>query len=412
MSLLPIDEALERLLSDLTVMTSEGIPLKHAIGRVLAEPVYAALDHPRADNSAMDGFALRAEDGLQTRRLLGQSAAGHPDAHTVHSGDAVRIFTGGLLPPGANAVLIQENAHWDEDHCQPHVTPRLGAHIRRRAEDFSTGDELFASGVSLRAIDLALLASQGMTEVQVHRRPTFAVIATGDELVHPGKPLGPGQIYESNALMVSGQAEAAGAQLTETVLVPDDPHETSRNLRRLARDCDLLICCGGASVGEHDHVVSCLQEEAEEGLEFYRVQMKPGKPVAAARLGNCIVLCLPGNPASSAVAFEQFVRPCLRRLQGDRRPHRRLEQRFLAGPISGPQKRCRFLRARLEADGQVTPLPKQGSGMLSSLASVDGFVMIPAGTPPLSKGDPVAFQTLDGPGDNQPPEAQWRRMFS
>jgi len=411
MSLLPIDEALGQLLGRLPVLASETIPLGEAPGRVLAEPVYAALDHPRADNSAMDGFALKAGDGSQTRRLLGQSAAGHPESLPVGPGDAVRIFTGGLLPPGADAVLIQENATWDQNTCQPHVDPRLGAHIRRRAEDFAAGDQLLTPGLTLRAMDLALLASQGMTELKVHQRPTFAVIATGDELVPPGTTLGPGQIYESNSLMVTGQATAAGGHLAEAVLVPDDPKETTAYIRRLARDCDLLICCGGASVGEHDHVVSCLQEEAEGGLEFYRVQMKPGKPVAAALLGRCMVLCLPGNPASSAVAFEQFVRPCLRHLQGDRRPHRKLERRALSGPVSGPEKRCRFLRARLADDGRVWPLEKQGSGMLSSLAAVDGFIMIPAGTPPLSEDDLIAFQVLDGPGDEELPEAQWRRLF-
>lgn len=411
MSLLPIDTALARLLERIEPLSAEKIPLGHGVGRILAEPICAQLDHPRADNSAMDGFALRAEDGTRPRRLLGQSAAGHPEDLRVGPGDAVRIFTGGVLPQGADTVLIQEDARWDDAVCCPEVEPKPGAHIRRQGEDFKAGERLLQAQHQIRAMDLALLASQGITQLSVHRRPAFAVVATGDELVAPGQDLAPGQIYESNSLMVTGQAQDAGGLLKEALVVPDDRQQTTAVLRRLKDHCDLLIFCGGASVGDHDHVVTCLQEEAEDGLAFYRVNMKPGKPVAAARLDGCLVLCLPGNPASSAVAFEQFVRPCLRRLQGDGRPHRRLEKRSLAGAISGPQKRCRFLRAHRQPDGRVRPFLKQGSGMLSSLVGVDGFIMIPGGTPSLSDGDPVAFQVVDGPGDARAPEAQWRTLF-
>ena len=412
MSLLPIDDALTRLLSEMQPLPTESIPLDQATDRILAMSIRARLDHPIADNSAMDGFALRAEDGCRPRRLLGQSAAGRPQDQVVGLDEAVRIFTGGLVPPGANAVLIQEDAQWDTETCQPLVSPKPGAHIRTQGEDFAEGDLLMQPGQAVRAMDLALLGSQGLTDALVYRRPRVVVIATGDELVEPGQSLGLGQIYESNTLMVAAQVQTAGGEIIERRRIADDPEATTHVLKQSVKHADLVIFCGGASVGDHDHVVNCLQREAVQGLDFYKVKMKPGKPVAAARIGHATVLCLPGNPASSAVAFEQFVRPCLRRLQGDERPHRRLEKTSLRGRITGPQKRCRFLRARRHPEGGVAPFEKQGSGMLSSLLGVDGLIMVPAGLGPLLEGDAVAFQAFDGPGDHRPPEAQWGRLFS
>lgn len=410
MSLLPIDEALHRLLADLKPLGCEEVATARLPGRILAEDLKANLDHPSADNSAMDGFALTAAAGTVRRQLVAVAAAGHPSDSTLQFEEAARIFTGGLLPPGADAVLIQEDAHWDEHYLQPKLAPELGAHIRRRGEDFRQGDLLMGKGSTIQAMDLALIAAQGFETLQVHRRPRVAVVATGDELVAPGKSLGPGQIYESNSLMVGAQSQAAGAELGSAEHLLDDPVATEAAITRLSAKHDLLIFCGGASVGDHDHVVSSVAALSDDDLVFYKVRMKPGKPVAAARIGNCTVLCLPGNPASSAVAFEQFVRPCIRQLQGDLRPHRRLERRLLDGAIDGHGRRCIFLRARLNEPGRVLPLAHQGSGMLSSLSGVDGLIMLPPGQGPLEPGDPVAVQILSGTGSSQPPEAQWAQL--
>ncbi|HBU48155.1 MAG TPA: molybdopterin molybdenumtransferase MoeA [Myxococcales bacterium] len=411
MSLVPIDDALLRLLSGIKPLGSADVPIERSIGRVLARPVYARYDHPRADNSAMDGFALRSEDGTIPRKLVGQSAAGHPAIPALQTGEAMRIFTGGLIPEGADAVLIQENAQWDSSMCQPEQPAQPGDHIRRRAEDFAEGDLLIGPGYPLRSMDLAFVAGQGLSDVTVFQRPSVIIIATGDELVAPGIPLQRGQIHESNSFMIAAQVEEAGGEIVERILIGDDREATQRALQQSAARADLVIFCGGASVGDHDHVVDCLQEHTAGKLHFYKVKMKPGKPVAAAQTKQTTILCLPGNPASSAVAFEQFVRPCIRTFQGDLRPHRRLESRPLAKALKGRSNRCRFLRARYQDDGRVCALEKQSSGMLSSLIAIDGFIMIPANCGPFKEGDSVAFQAFGDAGHHQPPEAQWNALF-
>lgn len=380
------DDALARVLAACAPLPPERCDLLAAHGRVLAAPLHARHSLPGADVSTMDGWAVRAADlssGTSTCELViaGESAAGHPSPAALGPGQAARISTGAVLPPGADAVVAQEDTTRAGDRLRVDLT-RAGAlapghFVRRAGSDLLAGAEILAPGALLRAGDLALAAGAGHDSVLVHRAPRVTILSSGDELVPIGCPPGHGQVVSSNGLMLTCQARAAGALVRDLGIVRDDPEALKAALAAAAADADVVLVSGGISVGDHDLVWPTLLALGAAPL-FRRVRMRPGRPLALARLGDALVFALPGNPASSFVAFELFARPALRRLAGH--PHAsRPRRRFpLAAPAQGDRRRTHFVRAAL-TDGRAQPLPSQLSGALTSLRGCDLLVIVPPG---------------------------------
>jgi molybdopterin molybdotransferase len=396
-SLRSIDEALGLVLSSLEPLGAERAGIASAAGRVAAEPALSVVDLPPFDRSAMDGYAVRAQDcapGMPLR-LAGGVAAGEVAETPLEPGTAARISTGAAIPLGADAVLQSELAQERDGAVVPAEAVPAGRHVRRRGEDVRAGDRLAAPGQRLTLPLISALASAGVGEVAVHRRPQLAVLVTGSELLPLGAPPEPGRIHESNALMIRLLAERAGATVRDAPTVPDDRGATEAAIRA-GLEADVLVVSGGVSVGPHDHVrpafAACGVEEV-----FWRVRIRPGKPMWFGRRGRTLVFGLPGNPLSSIVCFSVFIAPALRRLagEGDARPA--LERGRLAVPAAASDGRTTFLTARFAhgADGviEATPTERQGSHMTGALGESDGFAVVPDG-PELPAGSPVDLLRL------------------
>jgi molybdopterin molybdotransferase len=379
---MPIAEALARVLAEATPLPAEMTPLADAHGRVLAEDVTAKRTQPPADVSAMDGYAVRAADVANTPAkltLVGEVAAGHPFAGTVGPGGAARIFTGGVLPPGTDTVVIQEMTQRDDDAVVVNAATPKGKNVRGAGLDFSRGDILLTKGRLLSGRDLALAAAMNHPALPVHRRPTLALLATGDELVLPGREPGPGEIVYSNGFAILSLARAQGAKVIDLGIVPDRLAETAAAVRR-ARDlgADILVTSGGASVGEYDLVQQALSAEGL-ALSFWKVALRPGKPMMHGRLGTMQVLGLPGNPVSAYVCAVLFLIPLIRRLAGRSDVEPQIESAVLGRDLLANDERTDFLRAKLarRPDGVLvaTPFPVQDSSMLAPLADADCLVI-------------------------------------
>jgi molybdopterin molybdotransferase len=398
MSLRSIDEALELVLSGIEPLSAERIPLASAAGRVLAADARSVVDLPPFDRSAMDGFAVRAADtspgvGL---RLLGDVAAGSMPSVTVEPGSAAPISTGAAIPQGADAVLQSEHAAAANGTVTPDRVVPPGCHVRRRGEDVRSGDVLAAAGDRLTLPRMSALASAGVGSVEVHRPPRLTVMVTGDELLPPGAPPEPGRIHESNGLLVSLLGGAAGAVTGDTVRIPDDRATTIEAVRAGLMDADVLVVSGGVSVGPHDHVRPAFEASGVEEV-FWRVRLKPGKPLWFGRRGRTLVFGLPGNPLSAIVGTAMFVAPALRRLSGERNALPSLVPGRLAVPAEASDGRTTFLTSRFAraADGvlEATPTERQGSHMTGALGESDGFAIVPDG-PALPAGAAVALLPL------------------
>lgn len=384
--MLDFDKA-QALLADRahTLDTSETLPLDALDGRILAEDVIAAVDLPRADNSAMDGYALRLADFTPDGLLpiqAHQYAGRQPEA--LRPGHAIRLFTGSVLPAGADTVVMQEDTEATDQGVRILRQPGLGDHVRKRGEDMRRGETILARGTRIGPGQIAVLAAQGGDSARVYPRLRIGILTNGDELVPPGQPLGPAAVYNSNGPMLAALCRGIGAEATAVVHAPDDAKAIVAALDDLSRRCDLVLSVGGASVGDKDLVKPAV--EALGGtLDLWRVRMKPGKPVALASLAGKPLICLPGNPVSAFVVFALLATPLIRGLQG---------RRDLLPPIRrgvlrtdrpwGGGERDDFLRARVEhrADAlpALSPHPQQSSGALSSLAWAHGLVRVPAGT--------------------------------
>jgi molybdopterin molybdotransferase len=390
--LLPLDEALARLAAGSRghrIAEVERVSTFDALGRVLAVAVRSTLDVPPADNTSMDGYALRAADVPAPGTLLPVSQripAGTPGT-ALAPGTAARIFTGGLIPPGADAVVMQEQcealAGDGFGAVRVNVVPASGQWIRRRGEDVQHDAVVLDAGMRLTPQALGLAASVGVGELQVLRRPRVAIFSTGDELRMPGEPLPPGAIYNSNRYTLRGLLEAAGCVVSDLGIVPDNLDATRAALRDAAAANDLILTCGGVSVGEEDHLKPAAQAEGE--LEHWQLAIKPGKPLAFGRVRRgdgslALLVGLPGNPVSAFVTHLLCANTVLRALQG--RPDTGLP-RALPG-VAGfdwprPDKRREFLRVRLAADGSLELFPNQSSGVLTSVVWADGLVDNPPG---------------------------------
>jgi molybdopterin molybdotransferase len=393
-----IDEALALILGPIAPLDAAREPLAAAAGRVAAEDAAAAVDLPPFDRSAMDGFAVRAGDTAPgiALRLAGGVAAGEVSAEELAPGAAAAISTGAALPPGADAILQSELAQVRDGTVTPERAIEPGRHVRYRGEDVRAGDVLARAGERLTLPRLSALASAGVGEVAVHRRPRLHLLVTGSELLPLGAPPEPGRIHESNGLMVGLLAERAGADVVNGGVVPDDRDATREAVQRGLR-ADVLVVSGGVSVGPHDHVKPSFEACGVEEV-LWRVRIKPGKPMWFGRRASTLVFGLPGNPLSSIVCFSVFIEPALRRLQGERDAAPRLVRGRLTTPAEASDGRTTFLTARIAPgdDGvlEATPTERQGSHMTGALGESDGFAVAPHDSPALAAGDSVDLLLL------------------
>ena len=392
MSILSFDEALELLLARARkVKGTDRVPLVEATGRILAEPVLSTVDVPPLDNSGMDGYAVRRADVGKTGATLrvAQRIPAGSVGHTLEPGTAARIFTGAPVPPGADAVIMQE-------YCEPSAdgqvtinrVPEPGEHIRKLGEDIRNGAEVLAAGTVLTPAAIGMAASVGVAQLPVLRRLSVGVISTGSELVTPGEPLPSGRIYNSNRYQLTSILKGMGCEVTDYEQLPDDLEATRRALRRAGALHDLVITSGGVSVGEEDHVKPAVEAEGE--LQMYNVAVKPGKPLAFGKVGDADFVGLPGNPVSVFVTFNMLIRPFVRKCQGatDLLPAAR---NMVAGfEWNKPGNRREFLRVRVGADGRLERFPNQSSGVLTSCLWADGLADIPIGQK-VSPGDTVNY---------------------
>ena len=405
MALLPVADALARLLSAASpVERTQKVPLHEADGRVLAETVTARLTQPPFDNSAMDGYALRHEDIAalgSVLKVVGASSAGHAFDGEAAPGEAVRIFTGAPLPAFADTILLQEDAEVLEDGRirTTFLTPK-GRHIRPRGQDFHEGDVILKAGDVLDPGRLTVAAATNHAELTVYARPRVALLATGDELVPPGTPPGPSQIIASNTYGVAAIARAAGAEVIDLGIVRDDRQAILEAVQAaLARDIDVLVTLGGASVGDFDLVQPVLGE-AGMALDFWRIAMRPGKPLMVGRLGAVQVVGLPGNPVSSLVCSHLFLDPLLRRL-AHLPPVNRMRRAIAAVPVKENDHRQDYVRARIarapSGELLVTPFDKQDSSMMRTFADSQGLLIRPPNAPPMEAGSPCDILLLREP---------------
>ena len=382
----------------------EVAPLSAAVGRVLGRDLCARRALPPFDNSAMDGYGVRAEDTVGASaatparlRVVGEVSAGATFSAALEPGDAVRIFTGAPTPAGIDAVVIQEKTRTDGDTVLIDAPASAQQNIRRCGEDMSAGEVILRRGTRLRPGDIGAIASQGYSWLHVHRRPTVAILPTGDELVEIDAPLEPGKIVNSNSALLAAQVSAAGGIPVRLPPAPDDPDALRDALRAAARGSDLIMSCGGVSVGAHDHVRDVLQELGH--TDFWKVAIKPGKPLAFGHVLDVPLLGLPGNPVSAFVVFELFGQPALARLSGAGDWRHRSVQLPLAESLQPNAKRRELVRARLEQTPEalrVRPHRERGSGQQSSLLAVQALIDIPPSESALPAGTPVRTLLLNG----------------
>ncbi len=398
--MLSFDEALKLILARAVKVGGERVGLDDADGRVLAESIEAPFALPPFDYSAMDGYALRASDlegdGPYELEVRGESAAGSASPVFV-DGTALRIFTGAPIPAPADSVLMQENVTREGDRIRFSMRPRPGEHVRRRGEDLQEGATALVEGTRLAPGAIALAAALDRPNLIVARRPVVTVLGTGDELRSPGDSRRPGSIVESNGYFVSAMARRAGAVARVAPFVRDDAEVAARAFDTALAASDLLVTIGGVSVGDHDVVRPAL-ERAGVTIDFYKVALKPGKPLTVGSRGNLLVLGLPGNPASASLTFLLFGMPLLRAMQGDRRPLPTPERLPIRGALKRRVGRREFLRAIISSDDGVrtaTIRPNQASGAVTSFAEATALIVVPESVTEIADGDVLDVLSVD-----------------
>ena len=381
-----LEEAQQRLLAMAEPLGSETRRVEQALGRFLAGYPVAQRSQPAADLSAMDGYAMRVDDLAGPWRVVGESAAGRPFGRALGVGEAVRISTGAMMPEGAGAVLIQENAAREEEMLRVSAVEPSASHIRRAGFDFRRGEALMHSGALVTPGRIALLLASGNATVEVGRRPSLAVLDSGDELAADPAQCPRHQVPASNGAMLAAMAAPFAGQVERIGPVPDRIDALLAAFEQ-AEDHDVLVTSGGASVGDHDLVRPALEEWGAQ-IDFWRVAIKPGKPLLVARRGRQLILGLPGNPVSSFVTAHLFLLPLLRRLGGAGDPLPLTLRLPLADKLPATGERMEFLRARMNSDG-VVPLAQQDSSALLSLAAADCLIRRAADAPVAARGDEV-----------------------
>lgn len=389
--MLSFDDALATLLAKARpIAETELIRTLAASGRVLAAEVLSPIVVPAIDTSSMDGYALRAADVpvSGTRLPITQRIPAGSVVHALEPGTAARIFTGAPLPPGADAVVMQEVCEVQDGQVSINHHPRVGEAVRAAGSEVALGAQVLTRGVRLGAPEIGLAASVGVAELAVVRRMRVALFSTGDELIMPGEPLPPGRVYNSNRFQLRVLLESLGCEVNDFGIVPDRLEATRATLRAASGGNDLILTSGGVSVGEEDHVKPAV--EAEGALEMWKIAMKPGKPLAFGHVDQCAFIGLPGNPVSSFVTFLMMVRPFILATQGVSRVVPRRLQLEADFDWLRPDARREFLRARLSDEGRVQLFAHQGAAALSSIVWAEGLVDVPAATP-VRRGDGVGF---------------------
>jgi molybdopterin molybdotransferase len=377
--LLSVDEALERLLAGARpVAETESVATLSAAGRVLAQAQRSTMNVPPMDNSAMDGYAVRLADlkGPEPRLKVAQKILAGAVGAPLAAGTAARIFTGAPIPPGADAVVMQEHCTAEGDQIVVKKIPKAGEWVRLVGSDIRVGDAILPAGIRLRPQDTGLAASVGIASLPVYRRVRLGLFFTGDELVMPGDPLPPGRIYNSNRFTLNGLARSFDCEVRDYGIVPDSLEATREVLRRAAGECDVIVTSGGVSVGEADYVKPAVEAEGE--LLMWRISMKPGRPLAFGRVARASFIGLPGNPVSSFVTFLIFVRPFLLKTQGIAQVNPHAIQARSDFDWPEPDARREFLRVKWNERGGLDLYPTQDSAVLMSTAWADGLVDNPA----------------------------------
>jgi molybdopterin molybdotransferase len=397
--MISVEEARDRILADLQPTPAEIVALADAWSRVTAAPVTARLTQPPAVVSAMDGYALRAADSTlgTVLHLIGAAPAGHPFEGTIAQGQAVRLFTGSVVPKGADAILLQEDATAAGTEVTVNEAVTAGRHIRRAGQDFAAGDAVVPAGRRLTARDIGLAAAANHPWLAAHRRPRVAILATGDEIAMPGEPIPPGGIVSSNSHALAALVRAAGG---EPVVLPVAA-DTREAVAAVADGMDLLVTTGGASVGDHDLVIESLKTRGLK-LDFWQIAMRPGKPLLFGRLGPVPVLGLPGNPVSAMVCSILFLLPALSRLCGLPAAPPPTVRAIAGAALRANDHRADHLRAtvRIDPEGRIvaTPFPVQDSAMLRRLALADALILRAPNAPALPEGGEVTVIRLDSLG--------------
>jgi molybdopterin molybdotransferase len=397
-ALLPIEAARTLIFERVGIVAgSETIPLAQADGRTLAEPVTAPFNVPGFTNSAVDGYAVRFDDlstDAETRLVrTGRIAAGHASTDRLTAGEAARIFTGAVMPDGADTVIMQEDCHEDGDAVLIRPGIKRGANRRLAGEDIAIGSEALAAGRRLGPPELGLLAALGQSTVPVRQRLSVALFSTGDELREPGTTLAPGQIYDANRFMLASLLTRAGAQVTDGGILPDRPHDLAEALVAAAARHDLIVTSGGVSTGEEDHVRSVMN--AHGSLFFWRLAIKPGRPVALGQIGGTPLIGLPGNPVAALITFVAVTRPLIEAMTGTQPRIPRRSQAISGFAYKKKLDRREYVRVSLEVgDGgppRLRRFPKDGAGLLTSLTETDGLAELPETLTRLEPGMAVDF---------------------
>lgn len=404
--LTPLDTALEHLLAGITVSDRiQDVPLNQACGLILAKNVASDLNIPPADNSAMDGYALRSADAVEGAPLkqVAKVFAGHPYGGEIQAGECARIMTGGQIPAGCDAVVMQENVtviesgQATEEQITVNQSPRVGENIRRAGEDIKVGQEILTTGRRLTPADIGLLASLGCHQVSVFETITVAIMSTGDELKHPGEPLAEGQFYESNGYTVSALLNKFGVKLINFGIIPDDLDALRKAFTEADQIADVVITSGGVSVGEADYTKTVLEELGR--VDFWKLAIKPGKPFAFGQLPNSYFIGLPGNPVSALVTLHQLGIPMLRKLSGEvARPALRLPA-IVTDSIKKSPGRTDFQRGvySMAEDGQlmVSNTGAQGSGILRSMSLANCYIVLEQSRGRVEVGETVIIEPFD-----------------
>ncbi|MFW5432004.1 MAG: gephyrin-like molybdotransferase Glp [Methylophilaceae bacterium] len=380
------------------VTETESIPIRESLGRVLAEDVISPSNVPNHNNSAMDGYAFKYREGIQLIQVIGTAFAGRPFIGELNAREGVKIMTGAVIPDNCDTVIMQEKTvDKGGDYIHLLEVPNRGTNVRLAGEDIKVGQAILSKGHKMQAADLGLVASLGIAEVLVHRYLKVAFFSTGDELVSVGKPLQEGQIYDSNRYTIYGMLSRLGVKMTDYGVVADDPELLETTLLKVAKDYDVVMTSGGVSVGEADYMKALLTKHGQ--VLFWKINMKPGRPLAYGKVGNAHYFGLPGNPVSAMVTFYQFVRLALLSLMGNKSKPSPLFQVECTQAIKKAKGRTEFQRGILFEDNErwkVKPLPNQGSGILSSMSNANCFIVLTEETGNCEAGTTVDVQLLEG----------------